>query len=158
MNGYYILAIVFIAVAAGLAVTYHSLRFLWEKNVRERGKGCLEKEVKLWRLKNRHFLKFLIAIIIISVVGFAFYFIGLGLDERAENELTKYSTRYDTMVGLLNNGDFYKYSGNEIARMCDECAEWKKSVNFKNDRYKRFSPYYAIKDNVNCAFVAKVEG
>ena len=152
-----IAAVLLVLVAALVAVIYHLLCFLWEKNIRERGKGCLKKEGKLWRLKNKHCSKFVFAILFFVIFGAGLFSIGIAFDETAEKELVQYTTRYDTMVGLLNNGDFYKYGGNEIARMCAECAEWKKTVDFQNDRYGRFSSYYAIKDNVECAFVAEVK-
>lgn len=169
MNGYYILAIVFIAVAAGLVVVYHLISFaLWCKENAEKKKESPDTEVKkLYYGKKavylsrvgyfkRNFRKFVVAIVIMAIIGALLFVLGIGFDKRAEQELVKYTTRYDTMVGLLNNGDFYKYGGNEIARMCAECAEWKKTVDYKNDRYGRFSSYYAIKDNVECAFIAEV--
>ena len=169
MNGYYILAIVFIAVAAGLVVTYHAIRFkLWleryhekrkfDEEVGERGINteCLDFDGgRLRWLKNFHFPKFLVAIIIIGIIGSIMSFIGLYFDETARKELIEQNARYKSTIEILDNGDFYKYSGNEIAKETIDIAEWTAKVAWANKEYGKFSKYYAIKDRVK--IVGEVE-
>ena len=147
MNGFYILAIVFIAVAAGLVVTYHALRFkFWWGRYHAKRKN-LDDEGRLYRLKNWRFEKFLVSIIIIGVIGAVMFGLGIGFDENAERELIEYQSRYKTAISLTD-GDFYKYSGNQLAKETIDIAEWVAKVNWSVDRYGRFSPYYSLKGRV----------
>ena len=147
MNGFYILAIVFIAVAAGLVVTYHALRFkFWWGRYHAKRKN-LDDEGRLYRLKNWRFIKFLVSIIIIGVIGAVMFGLGIGFDENAERELIEYQSRYKTAISLTD-GDFYKYSGNQLAKETIDIAEWVAKVNWSVDRYGRFSPYYSLKGRV----------
>ena len=147
MNGFYILAIVFIAVAAGLVVTYHALRFkFWWGRYHAKRKN-LDDEGRLYRLKNWRFEKFLVSIIIIGVIGAVMFGLGIGVDENAERELIEYQSRYKTAISLTD-GDFYKYSGNQLAKETIDIAEWVAKVNWSVDRYGRFSPYYSLKGRV----------
>ena len=147
MNGFYILAIVFIAVAAGLVVTYHALRFkFWWGRYHAKRKN-LDDEGRLYRLKNWRFIKFLVSIIIIGVIGAVMFGLGIGVDENAERELIEYQSRYKTAISLTD-GDFYKYSGNQLAKETIDIAEWVAKVNWSVDRYGRFSPYYSLKGRV----------
>lgn len=147
MNGYYILAIVFIAVAAGLVVTYHSLSFkFWWGRYHAKRKN-FDDEGRLYRLKNMHFSKFFVPIIIIGVLGATLLGVAIGVDENSERELTEYQARYKTAISLTD-GDFYKYSGNQLAKETIDIAEWVAKVNWSVDRYGRFSPYYSLKGRV----------
>ncbi len=160
MNGYYILAIVFIAVAAGLVVTYHLIAFaLWRKENAEKKKESPDTGVKkLYYGKNgaylsrvayfkRNFRKFVLAIVIIVTIGAVMFGIGVGFVNNAEKEIVKYKSRY-SMAMMLKDGDFYKYSGNQIAKETVDIAEWVAKVNWSIERYGRFSPYYSLKGRV----------
>ena len=147
MNGYYILAIVFIAVAAALVVTYHAMRFkVWWGRYHAKRKN-LDDEGRLYRLKNWYFQNFLGAIIIIGIIGATLLGFAIGVDENSERELTEYQARYKTAISLTD-GDFYKYSGNQLAKETIDIAEWVAKVNWSVDRYGRFSPYYSLKGRV----------
>ena len=148
MNGYFILAIVFIAVAAGLVVTYNALRVkLWRdahsKEPEERATGIMRHS----RL-TQNFGVFLAVVIILAIIGSISTFIGLYFDETARKELIEQNARYKSTIEILDNGDFYKYSGNEIAKETIDIAEWTAKVAWANKEYGKFSKYYAIKDRV----------
>ena len=148
MNGYYILAIVFIAVAAGLVVTYHAIRFKLEMAAEKRkwGDGKAAAASRLRNFTERCWVFVLGISISLALFG---CFLGLGIEftERAERELTEYQARYKTAISLTD-GDFYKYSGNQLAKETIDIAEWVAKVNWSVDRYGRFSPYYSLKGRV----------
>lgn len=161
MSGYYILAIVFIALAVCLVVTYHITSLvLWCKDNAEKKKGSPDTKVKktyyskgltyLLRVSffKRNCKKFVLAIVIMAIIGAVMFGLGVGFEEKSNRELVKYKARY-SMTMMLKSDDFYKYCGNQIAKETVDIAEWVARVNWSVERYGLFSPYWSLKGRVH---------